>query len=318
MSAVCSIMIYGSEAWRLDDEVKRALNGANSKMVSAITDRTIREEATPDKTYDVIAGIRATRLRWVGSILRLLKRNGEERIIKKAVRAMYNNRMEGDILMDVPATDSWEALCKLAEDRKEWKGQVRAIKDTIYIVVTKGKKNKNKVKRKRRGKNKKSKKKLRQISARESAVGGGSGEDVSEEDEEEKEDDWGMSVVKEWKLLGGRGTCKDGFAMSVQAFRAHVCVPRDDTGPYSAVEVGYPSAVEPLLMPYRDAASVADVCVAPPIYVAVPARVIHEVIEAHAGLRHDSAALPPLVELDNGEAEPPSTSVTGTSTEEEA
>ena len=63
VSAVCSIMIYGSEAWRLDAATQRPLNGANSKMVSQITGREIREEATEGKTYDVVAGIRATRLR---------------------------------------------------------------------------------------------------------------------------------------------------------------------------------------------------------------------------------------------------------------
>ena len=60
VSAVCSIMIYGAEAWRLDDEAKRALNGANSKMVSTITGRTIREEVTADKTHDVVADIRTS------------------------------------------------------------------------------------------------------------------------------------------------------------------------------------------------------------------------------------------------------------------
>ena len=64
VSAVCSVMIYGAEAWVLDEETKRALNGTNSKMVSAITGRTVHEEAkTEGKTYDVVAGIRATSLR---------------------------------------------------------------------------------------------------------------------------------------------------------------------------------------------------------------------------------------------------------------
>ena len=73
VSAVCSIMIYGSEAWILDAATQRALNGANSKMVSQITGRTIREEAVEGKTYDVVAGIRATRLRWLGLILRMVR-----------------------------------------------------------------------------------------------------------------------------------------------------------------------------------------------------------------------------------------------------
>ena len=121
-----------------------------------------------------------------------------------------------------------------------------------------------------------------------------------------------MARARARKPLGGRITCNDGFAMSVQASREHACFPRDDIGPYSTMEVGYPSAMEPLLMPYRDVASIVDVCAAPPIYVQVPARVIQEVVAAHAGLRHDSAALPPMVELDNGyewaaAAPPPST-----------
>ena len=56
-------MIYDPEAWRLDEETKRALNGTNSKMVSVITGRSIREEVVEGKTYDVVVGIRTTRLR---------------------------------------------------------------------------------------------------------------------------------------------------------------------------------------------------------------------------------------------------------------
>ena len=49
VSAVCSVMIYGSEAWKLDDQTKRALNGANSKVVESITGRTIHEEVSEGK-----------------------------------------------------------------------------------------------------------------------------------------------------------------------------------------------------------------------------------------------------------------------------
>ena len=121
VSAVCSIMIYGSEAWILDAATQRALNGANSKMVSQITGRTIREEAVEGKTYDVVAGIRATRLRWLGLILRMRpNKNGEERMIKKAVRMLYENRSQGDILMDAPQAKTWAELVAMTEDKKEW------------------------------------------------------------------------------------------------------------------------------------------------------------------------------------------------------
>jgi len=39
--------------------------------------------------------------------------------------------------------------------------------------------------------------------------------------------------------------CADGVTLSVQATNSHYCTPRTDYGPYSAVEVGYPSARPP-------------------------------------------------------------------------
>ena len=78
------------------------LNGANSKMVSHITGRTPREEASTGKTYDVVAGIRAKRLKWLGQILQM----DEERMLLQTVKMMYADRREGDLLMDAPATTS--------------------------------------------------------------------------------------------------------------------------------------------------------------------------------------------------------------------
>ena len=59
-----SIMVYGSEAWRLTTDVTRTINGANSEMVAVMTGKTIREDATEDtRTCDAVVGIRATRLK---------------------------------------------------------------------------------------------------------------------------------------------------------------------------------------------------------------------------------------------------------------
>ena len=44
-SCVCSIMTYGSEAWKLTGNVIAALNGANARMVNIITGRTSPQEA---------------------------------------------------------------------------------------------------------------------------------------------------------------------------------------------------------------------------------------------------------------------------------
>ena len=40
ISSVCSILTYGSEAWMMTQDVRRAINDANSRMVTVITDRS--------------------------------------------------------------------------------------------------------------------------------------------------------------------------------------------------------------------------------------------------------------------------------------
>ena len=284
-------MIYGAEAWTLDKETRRALNGANSKMVSAITGRTPHEEATVGKTYDIVAGIRATRLRWLGKILLM----NEGRMLQRAVKTLYENPKEGDLLMDAPKTATWEELQKRAEDKKEWALAVRAIKDEIYIR----KQGKRKGKKKGRIKKKK-KKKVAAAAVGESASSsksGGRGETRAGEDgDSENEDD--SSSDGRW-LPRNRAPrnpirppirCYDNFRMSVQASREHYCTPRDDNGPYSAVEVGYPSELEELLTQYADGAGMAGM--RPTLYVNVPAAVIQAVVEAHGGIA--SGRLPPL------------------------
>jgi len=47
--------------------------------------------------------------------------------------------------------------------------------------------------------------------------------------------------------------CKDGFSMSVQANQGAYCSPRVDSAErYTAVEIGYPSEKEPLLIHWAE------------------------------------------------------------------
>ena len=85
IACCCSILVWGAEAWVLDEEARRCINGANAYMLSNITNKTKREEATESTTtFNILAGIRARRLRWVGHILRLKDRLGETRLISQA------------------------------------------------------------------------------------------------------------------------------------------------------------------------------------------------------------------------------------------
>lgn len=43
----------------------------------------------------------------------------------------------------------------------------------------------------------------------------------------------------DFPIIRERIKCKDGISLSVQASRYHYCTPRDNTGPYTHVEVGF-------------------------------------------------------------------------------
>ena len=75
--------------------------------------------------------------------------------------------------------------------------------------------------------------------------------------------------------------CVDGFSMSVQANKGAYCEPRiDNATKYTAVEVGYPSEEEPLLMSYaEDASRPTDT-----VYGWVPTNVVSLVIAKHGGM----------------------------------
>lgn len=73
--------------------------------------------------------------------------------------------------------------------------------------------------------------------------------------------------------------CRDGFKMSVQASEYHYCEPRTDEGPWTHVEVGFPSWIEPLLWPYAESpAKWTD-----SVYPGVPVELVAAVVELHGG-----------------------------------
>jgi len=74
--------------------------------------------------------------------------------------------------------------------------------------------------------------------------------------------------------------CTDGSTFSIQASRVHYCSPKNNTGPYTHYEVGFPQDAkgdalqEPLLAEYGDY----------PVYRYVPKDVIVQILENHGGL----------------------------------
>ena len=75
--------------------------------------------------------------------------------------------------------------------------------------------------------------------------------------------------------------CADGLTFSVQASHTHYCQPRNDNGPYTAVEVGYPSKPVKELMPYAEDTENPTSTV----YGYVPVEIVEQVIESHGGIK---------------------------------
>ncbi len=88
--------------------------------------------------------------------------------------------------------------------------------------------------------------------------------------------------------------CADGFSMSVQAHDHSYCIPRRGGQPlYTSVEVGFPSQLEPLLMPYVDGDPTEIGNATEQVYGYVPVELVREVIEKHGGMV--SGEVPPGV-----------------------
>ena len=123
-AAICSILTYGCETWRLTPPVLRQLNGANSKMLARFTHKSIPQEARPMTcSFNLVRSIRVRRFLWLGHILRA----GQDRITYQAIVEQKRMGLPGNILMDAPPHNSLHDLAILAKDRANWKALAEGI-----------------------------------------------------------------------------------------------------------------------------------------------------------------------------------------------
>lgn len=78
--------------------------------------------------------------------------------------------------------------------------------------------------------------------------------------------------------------CADGLAFSVQTSSHHYCTPRDDRGPWTEAEVGFPSERIEEFLPYIDG-DPETIDPTSAVYGYVPLDLIAKVIDAHGGIR---------------------------------
>ena len=89
----------------------------------------------------------------------------------------------------------------------------------------------------------------------------------------------GRSAKKYRKVLK-RVLCHDGTTLSIQASDTHYCMPRDNDGPWCAVEVGFPSRKLDGLMEWAETPDAPTETV----YGYVPMAVLVKVIDECGGL----------------------------------
>ena len=90
-----------------------------------------------------------------------------------------------------------------------------------------------------------------------------------------------MSEILSKMNRNAQVVCADGFKMSVQAHQGAYCTPRrSNANNYTEVEVGFPNAMEPMLMEYvEDEERPTDT-----VYSYVPVQVVTTVIAKHGGM----------------------------------
>jgi len=84
---------------------------------------------------------------------------------------------------------------------------------------------------------------------------------------------------------------KSGFGVSIQAKETYYCTPRDNFGPYTEVELGFPTGPEPLIIGYADEPDRPTETV----YGYVPAGIVKALIIKHGGIEEGEI---PLLHID--------------------
>ena len=116
--AVGSLFTYGNEAWDLNDQCLRTLNGANAGCLHRFTGKSRVEESRPaTTTYSLCGDIRRRRLVWLGHILRM----DHSRLVFKAAVVQHRSNRTGNLFMDAPAHRDLKELLAMAKCRKFWK-----------------------------------------------------------------------------------------------------------------------------------------------------------------------------------------------------
>ena len=138
-ATVVSVLVYGSEAWLLDNAFEASLRGRCVKCMVHITGREVRDECV-SPLYPLVNQVRQKRLKWLGHVLRA----GEENSVRAAIIKMCRWCIKGNrtaactVSMDAPEFKTVEGLMATTEDKLEW----NSLTSSLCPKVRKERKNK--------------------------------------------------------------------------------------------------------------------------------------------------------------------------------
>lgn len=85
------------------------------------------------------------------------------------------------------------------------------------------------------------------------------------------------------KKIADEITLADGVRLSIQASNNHYCIPRNDEGPYTHVEVGFIRKGDEPITPPRSWRKYADGAFPSEVYGYVPVELVEKFIASHGG-----------------------------------
>ena len=114
----------------MDSRTCAMINGVNSRLVSHITGRSAHEEASKrTRIFDLLS----QKVVMIGSHFTYgPNTTGTQGI---TVHYLFDNRSEGDLIMDVLPKWTWDELKELVQNRAGWRQRVRAVKSDAGVTV---------------------------------------------------------------------------------------------------------------------------------------------------------------------------------------
>ena len=128
-AGVVSVLTHGHESWTMHPKILTSLTNWCARCLAVITGRSIPDEHR-HPSFDLVAKLRARRLRWAGQVLR---QDTEQSLVKQVLLALAKHDLEqqnnsrGSLLMDAPGFKTVEELLELAEDTHGWADEVRKL-----------------------------------------------------------------------------------------------------------------------------------------------------------------------------------------------